>query len=249
MTQYYLHRNGENFGPYEQVDFQNYVKDGQILPDEKVCIAGEDEWKPAAVFMSNLASTPASLKPTISNEASPAESIPTKPTFNVGGAAPKLVTSGTTMATNTSTTGVTGLGQPRPAHGVKTSTTDELAYPTPLKVAGWFMIIQGALLSLISILLIAMPSIIIANIDTTKLSADGQQGITVMIGAGAGILIYGILAIIAGVGLLKKRKSAHTFAIVVAIIGILLTLFTNLIMIAALVMCLLTPSRDYFKTK
>lgn len=71
MASYYLHRDGENFGPYESEDFFNYLQQGQIQPNDLVCPVGDNEWVPASSIARPLSSSvaipqqPTAQQPTV----------------------------------------------------------------------------------------------------------------------------------------------------------------------------------------
>lgn len=49
MPNFYLHRDGQNHGPYSREEMKAFLADGQILPEEMVCEEGGD-WVPAATL-------------------------------------------------------------------------------------------------------------------------------------------------------------------------------------------------------
>jgi len=55
MPNYYLHRDGENLGPYAQTDMQGMVATGQVRPDELICPEGGSEWVPASILSKHTA--------------------------------------------------------------------------------------------------------------------------------------------------------------------------------------------------
>jgi predicted lipid-binding transport protein (Tim44 family) len=40
----YIHRSGQQFGPYNQADVRAWLSSGQILPTDLACPAGSDSW-------------------------------------------------------------------------------------------------------------------------------------------------------------------------------------------------------------
>lgn len=48
MPNYYLHRDGENLGPYAQNDMHGMIVTGQIKGDELICLEGDSNWIPAS---------------------------------------------------------------------------------------------------------------------------------------------------------------------------------------------------------
>lgn len=55
MPNYYLHRDGENHGPYTQENMQSMVATGQVRADELICPEGESSWVPASILSKHTA--------------------------------------------------------------------------------------------------------------------------------------------------------------------------------------------------
>ena len=59
MSEYWVARNGERYGPYSLEQLTEYYKSGQVLPSDQVCRPGSQEWVIASSMseLSNLSNT------------------------------------------------------------------------------------------------------------------------------------------------------------------------------------------------
>jgi len=57
--EYYLLRNGEQFGPYADEALRAYLKSGEVRPDDLAWCAGAADWKPVAQLLAPPAGEPA----------------------------------------------------------------------------------------------------------------------------------------------------------------------------------------------
>jgi GYF domain 2 len=51
MPNYYLHRDGQNHGPYSEEQLKQLVTSGQVAQSELICPEGGSDWVPASTLM------------------------------------------------------------------------------------------------------------------------------------------------------------------------------------------------------
>ncbi|OYV04617.1 MAG: hypothetical protein CFE26_15905 [Verrucomicrobiales bacterium VVV1] len=51
MPNYYLHRDGQNHGPYSEVQMKQLVASGQVSQGELICPEGGSDWVPASTLV------------------------------------------------------------------------------------------------------------------------------------------------------------------------------------------------------
>jgi len=53
MPNYYLHRNGQNHGPYSHYQLKQMLKDCEVDQSDLICLDGESEWMAASTLLIN----------------------------------------------------------------------------------------------------------------------------------------------------------------------------------------------------
>ena len=86
MSEYWVARDGERYGPYTHDKLVEYYKSGEILPTDQVCRPGTQEWVVAS-SMSELSDNAPPAAPATAKPSAPTGVIP-----NIGLAGPILVT-------------------------------------------------------------------------------------------------------------------------------------------------------------
>jgi GYF domain 2 len=51
MPNYYLHRDGQNHGPYSDAQMHQFVTSGQVAQSELICPEGGSDWVPASTLL------------------------------------------------------------------------------------------------------------------------------------------------------------------------------------------------------
>src|SRR5712692_9989564 len=61
--QYFVSRQGQQYGPYTLADLQRYVAQGNISPDDLARSEAMEEWKPVSQILGNIPAQPAAAPP------------------------------------------------------------------------------------------------------------------------------------------------------------------------------------------
>lgn len=86
MSEYWVARDGERYGPYTHDQLVEYYKSGQVLPTDQVCRPGTQEWVIAS-SMSELSDNTPPAAPATAKPSAPTGVVP-----SIGLAGPILVT-------------------------------------------------------------------------------------------------------------------------------------------------------------
>ncbi|MAT80682.1 MAG: hypothetical protein CMJ29_03425 [Phycisphaerae bacterium] len=70
MSEFWVARNGERYGPYTQEQLVEYYQSGQVLPSDQVCRPGSQEWVIASSMseLSGVQDAASSSPPPLHNE-------------------------------------------------------------------------------------------------------------------------------------------------------------------------------------
>src|ERR1041384_6253470 len=67
---YYVHRAGQQYGPYSFADLQRYVASGNILPTDLACPEGGTQWVPVSQVLGGAAVQPAAAPQPVAPQSS-----------------------------------------------------------------------------------------------------------------------------------------------------------------------------------
>jgi len=192
MANYYLHRNGENFGPYPDAQIKAMLASNDMTPQDLICIVGGSEWVPASTLQ----------------QAQP-----------VAASAPQLLTTPTLKTGNAvQPAGQSPYLKQSPYAAPQSNLTSQknatpTSRPGGISFVGWLQIIGGILAILMGIFFFFMPN------DDPTMSENEHLVMKLVIG---GFTIgMGIFTIFIGKKLLAGKNWARILLIIFSIIGCL----------------------------
>lgn len=192
MPSYYLYKNRENLGPYDEDTFRHYIVGGQIKPHDLVYPVGGSQWVEAKTI--EIAAPPEDCP-----ETPPTPSAPVLDRIEAEPSEEKSLTSNL------------------PRRHKHYSRGDFL--PTPLASSAWLSILNGVLLLIGSTSLGLVPSL--AKYAVVNFTPEEEIVFQMLSIIAICLLLYGTFSVVGGVQLLRRKKIGFRICLILAIIGCL----------------------------